>query len=52
MIIGNPAVFRKNICNKLIPIIGDDVKSINLEKAILISKKNGAKGIDTGTQLL
>jgi len=34
MIIGNPAVFRKNICDKLTPLLGDDVKSINLEKAI------------------
>jgi transcription elongation factor S-II len=32
--IDNPSSFRKNICNKLLPIIGDETKCINLEKGI------------------
>jgi len=33
-IIENPPVFRKNICDKLNPIIGDEIMCINLEKGI------------------
>jgi transcription elongation factor S-II len=32
--IENPSVFRKNICDKLIPIIGDELLCINLEKGV------------------
>ena len=32
--VSNPETFRKNIVNKLIPILEDEKKSINLEKGI------------------
>ena len=34
MNISNPEVFRKNICDKLMPILEDEVMVINLEKGV------------------